>query len=53
MLRSLYEAAWREVIADVPAALIKYQPDWVLAFPSGRTRSAVRPVRKSPALRRV
>lgn len=43
----------REVTADVPAALVKYQPDWVIAFPSGRTRSGLRAVRKGAHLRKV
>ena len=35
-LRSLYEAAWREVVADPAAAVRKYQPDWSIALPSGK-----------------
>ena len=52
MLRSLYEAAMREVTSDVPAALVKYQPDWVIAFPSGRARGPARQARPRGAARK-
>lgn len=45
-LRSLYEAARREVMADPAAALRKYQPTWVLSNPSASDARAVRRVRK-------
>jgi hypothetical protein len=46
-LRSLYEAAWQEVISDPMAALRKYQPTWVASMPAAsRSRS---PARKTPS----
>jgi hypothetical protein len=45
-LRSLYEAARREVMADPAAALRKYQPTWVLSGPSASDAPAACRARK-------
>ena len=45
-LRSLYDAARREVMADPAAALRKYQPTWLLASPAASPRPAVHAVRR-------
>jgi hypothetical protein len=42
MLRAMYEAAWKEVISDPAAAVMKYQPGWSLAVASGRSVAAAR-----------
>lgn len=39
-VRSLYEAAMREVQADPVAAVTKYQPTWLAALSPGPPRSS-------------
>lgn len=42
-VRSLYEAAKREVEADPMAALRKYQPSWLTSLSPPHARAAERP----------